>query len=269
MLLLAYVLPSLAAAQTNGSLPVAITAPVLGVDVGGDAGQLVTYDSGTNVYALSSSYDSGGIYGVTVAQPPLLFSTATNTTPVVTSGSAYVRVNDSAGLVVRGDILIASTELGVATKASTTDEHPFGIALERADSPTDQVLAQIDPVAAKALLAERKKQQEERAAQAAGNGAGIDTNGDGVVDAADQKGLIQRIFEQYSRGTIALIIAVGSLFFVMYTFRSTIVNATLAVGRNPRARNAIMTVSVENIIFALVICALAIFIAIAILVLPV
>jgi len=265
LLLQLFFLSSSVFAQTSGSLPVAITIPVLGTN--GQGGELVVYNEGSRLYTISRLPSIPEVFGVTVNRPPLVFSTATNTVPVVTSGAVYVSVNNSAGPVRRGDLLVSSAQAGVAAKALPDDDNVFGVALEDArGGSVTTVLAQFGPKEARAILTERRQLEKEarEAAEAAGGLFGGSTTEDG-----EEKGIIRQLFEEYSRATIAIIIAVGSLFFIMYTFRSTIINATLAVGRNPRARNAIMTVSVENIIFALIICAVAIFVAIAVLVLPV
>ena len=154
-------------------------------------------------------------------------------------------------------------------KAESDDDDVFAIALEDGQSGSISylVLVQFDSSKAKEISKQRSQDEEDRKKLETEGGL-FGGTGFGEEEEAE-KGLIQKLFEEYTRATLASIIAIGSLFFIMYTFRSTILSATLAVGRNPRARNAIMTVSVENIIFALIICAVAIFIAIAVLVLPV
>ncbi len=254
---------TLITAQNNANLPVAIAIAV--PEAAGTGGQVVTFNEVNRSYTLSRDVDSNSVYGVTVANPPLLFATATNTAAVITSGSVYVRFTTAAGAITRGDLLVTASEIGVAQKAAEEDKHVFAIALENStESNNGQILVQFDPVTAAAMHAENIEAAElARATGLASDGT------DGTVADEEEPGFIQKLFETYARGVIAAVIAIGSLFFVMYSFRSTIMNATLAVGRNPRARNAIMTVSVGNIIFALIICAVAIFVALAILVLPV
>lgn len=261
-LLLSGILLRTAAAQTSGSLPVAITVPVVGVGEAG--GELVLYNANAGTYSVSRAADAPNVFGVTVERPPLLFATASNTTPVITQGAAYLKVNDSRGLIARGDLLVSAVAAGTAAKAELESEQVFAMALEDASPGVSTILVQFDPAAAKSLAIERRKEAED--AKVEGEGGFFGT---ADPNAEDAPGLVRQLFEKYTRGTLAAIIAIGSLFFIMYTFRTTILNATLAVGRNPRARNAIMTVSVENIIFALIIFVVAIFIAIAVLVLPV
>lgn len=255
----------IAAAQTNATLPVAVSVPLSGAS--GAGGALVVYDEDAQTYALASVANSADVFGVTVATPPLVFETATDTIPVVTSGSVYVQVTDANGQINRGDLLVSAGSAGLAAKAGPEQDHVFGMALQDAPAGEATILAQFDPRSAKALLSERRAAAE--AAAEAERAAGEAGGATDAEEAAEERGPIAALFATYTRNVLAFIIAVGSLVFLMYTFRSTIINATLAVGRNPRARNAIMTVSVENIIFALIICAVAIFLAIAVLVLPV
>ena len=255
-----------AQAQSAGSLPVAVTIAVAGV--AGQGGEVVVYDEATRSYNVAQTADADNVFGITVASPPLVFSTATNTTPVVTTGAVYVAVNTLGGVVERGDPLVTSGQAGVAKKADTEDEHAFAVALETASGAgRTQVLAQYDPETAQRILEMRR--EIENTVEAGAGGEGSNSTSSVSSKENSEKGFIAGIISKYTRATLAVVIALGSLFFIMYTFRTTIINATLAVGRNPRARNAIMTVSVENIVFALIICAVAIFIALAVLVLPV
>lgn len=254
--------PQFAEAQNNANLPVAIAVEV--PEASNTGGQIVTFTSTNQLYSLSRNVDDPTVYGITIANPPLLFASATNTVAVITSGSAYARFTTAAGAIERGDLLVTATEIGVAQKATQDDEYVFAIALQNSsESNNGQILVQFDPILAKARHAE-----DVEAAELALATGTLGAEGSEVVE-EEEPGIIQRLFETYARGVIATTIAIGALFFVMYTFRTTSMNATQAVGRNPRARNAIMTVSVGNIIFALVICLLAIFVALAILVLPV
>lgn len=257
-----------AQAQTNGSLPVALTVEVTGVS-NVPSGTLIVYDELSRTYAVARGRELPNVAGVSVDSPPLVFLTASNTVPIVTEGSAYLFVNNSSGEVVRGDLLVSSASAGVAAKATEEEDDVFAIALE--DAPRGQTVARVlvsfDPERARAVLAQRRAQaEEEREAQEGLFGLLGGTTEDGEQA---EEGLVKKIFDTYARGVIAALIAIGSLFFIMYTFRSTVTNATLSVGRNPRAKNAIMTVSIGNILFALLIVGVALFVAIAILVLPV
>ncbi len=254
--------PVMLLAQTNGSLPVATAVPVSGIS--GIEGEVVIYNEVYNSYEVSRSADDENVYGVTAVSPALVFSTASATTPVVTSGTAYVRVLSGGGGVKRGDLLVSSDVAGIATTATVEDDNVFAIALEDAQyqGSAGKVLAEVDRVLARSLLDDWKVSEEEREVREAAAVAA----GDGSVSEEEAE---NSNFSSYARGTVAALIAIGAIFFIMYTYRSVIMKATLSVGRNPRARNAIMTVSVENIIFALIICAIALFVAIAVLVLPV
>jgi len=68
---------------------------------------------------------------------------------------------------------------------------------------------------------------------------------------------------------IAVVLVIGGLFFILYSFRSTIKAGVVSVGRNPRARSSIVALAIGNLTFALILCAAVVFIAVAILILPV
>jgi hypothetical protein len=91
---------------------------------------------------------------------------------------------------------------------------------------------------------------------------------EGTTDPSSLVEIKETFSSSFVRGVIATCIAVGALSFVLYSFRVTIGNAVVSIGRNPRARGAIMMLSIGNIIFALFLCGVALFVAIAVLVLP-
>lgn len=267
-----------ALAQVNGSLPVATT-----VELAGEVesvGEVVVYDELLEIYRVSEVTNEPGAFGVTAVDPALVFVTDTNAFPVVTSGVTSVLVNTDGGSIRRGDLLTTSAESGVATKALPENDHVFAMALENFEAAAGQagsILAEVNRERAIALLMERRTIEEEVAeaaaeAEAAAASTGVDGEGESnpftILRDGDVMGAIKAA-SPYIRGIIATVIAVGALFFVLYAFRSNIANATLSVGRNPRARNAIMAVSFGNLLFAIVLGLLAIFVAIAVLVLPV
>lgn len=262
-------------AQVSNSLPVATT---VGLNGGATrAGEVVVYDEVQESYKVSQFADDPGAFGVIATDPALVFVTDAAAIPVVTAGVTSVLVNTEGGDISRGDLLTTSFESGVATRATVDDDHVFAVALESYQSVGSQVgtiLAEVNRERATSLLIERRSIEEEVAAEEAEAGGVVGADGEGETDPftilrqGDVMGAIKAA-SPYIRGIIATIIAVGALFFVLYAFRSNIANATLSVGRNPRARNAIMAVSFGNLLFAIVLALLAIFVAIAVLVLPV
>ncbi len=236
-------------AQSNGTLPIATTVSLLEPTI--HTGEVITYDQTINTYALSKIADEAEVFGVSAYNPALVFETASGTIPVVTQGVVHLRVSQEQGPILRGDFLVTSSRTGIAMKALNTDNHVFAIALETFEDAANDigvVLVDVDKERASSL----------RAASVAARTAQKDAD-------AQTKGLDISML----RIAIATTITIGSLFFILYSFRSTIAKGIVSIGRNPRARSSIVALSFGNILFALILCAVAIFIAVAVLVLPV
>lgn len=207
-------------------------------------GSVVVANEETGSYAVSQVRNDAAVYGVTVEAPPVVFQTAENEIPVADEGIVFMRVSASEGAIERGSLLVSGDESGVAIKAADSDDAVFAIALEGyALSGVGVIQAELNTEKARALRA------EQIAARAA-------------LEQEEEKSFL------WVRALIATVIAVGGLFFVLYTFRSTVANSVVSVGRNPRAKRSIMTLSVANIFFAVFLGLIVIFIALAVLVLP-
>lgn len=221
------------------NIPIASTVELAGTELV-EEGMVVVVLEEQVAYSVSSFADDPNVYGVTSKQPPVFFSTGTNTVPVISEGVAQVRVVSENGPIKRGELLVSASTPGSAMRAGDDDQHVFAIALE-AYADTDSVGYIQAEIGVSKAQAERASQQKDEETQ-------TDTT----------------LF----RGATAAVLVIGALFFVLYSFRSAIVQGVTSVGRNPRARIPIMTLSVANVLFALVLCVLIIFIAVAILVLP-
>lgn len=230
------------------TLAAAATVTLEGVSVISE-GMVVVADEETQTYTLSAAPDDAQVYGVTAAQPPVVFATGENETPVVTEGIVFVQVSAEAGAIQRGDLLVSSSRPGVAMRAGDERQHVFAIALEAYAEDADGLI-QAEVGAARAQLLRAQKQELAAAALE-----------ESTEDAQEQP-------LSFIRGAVAVTLVVGALGFLLYSFRSLLTHGVVSVGRNPRARGSIMTFSVANILFALLLCAVVVFIAVAILVLP-
>lgn len=229
-------------AQTGMSVPVATTVQLTDGVV--ENGLAVVYDRETDTYSLATITNDERIYGVTAERPVLVFSTSDDALPVVTNGVTTVRVSGATGPIARGDLLMTSSEPGVAVLAGLEDENVFAVALETwMASSSGVILAEVGVEQARARQLSRQE---------------------AVLTAGMERRPIS-----LARGLIAVVIAIGGLMFVLYSFRSVIKAGVVSIGRNPRARTAIMTLAIGNILFALVLCLLALFVAVAVLILPV
>lgn len=235
-------------AQAQGTLPVATTIELQGGT--GVAGEVVIFNNDTNTYFVSETANDARVYSVTALSPALVFVTGSGTVAVVSSGLAHVQVNSEGGAIERGDLLTTSDTRGVAKKAAEDEENVFAIALESfPDGGQSQgtIAADIGIKQAQAL-----------------RNAQLETSAKEVEPSLIAKALPVSTV----RYAIATLIAVGALMFILYSFRSTIAKGVVSIGRNPKARMSIMTLAFGNILFALILCAVAIFVAIGVLVLP-
>lgn len=206
-------------------------------------GLVITAQDEDQTYTVSKNASDAQVFGVTAAKPSLVFTTEGHQVPVVTEGIAFVQVVTSNGVIQRGDLLVTSSTTGAAMRAGELDQHVFAIALE-----TYENIGEVGVIQAEVGV---EGAQGVRAMQA-------------VLSSEDTSSLTPSVV----RGAVAVVLVVGALFFILYSFRSTITQGVVSVGRNPRAQRSIVTLSFANIAFALVLCAVVIFIAIAILILP-
>lgn len=250
--ILLFLLPLCAFAQTGSTLPIATTRVVPGAEDQG--GQTVIYIESADAYAIATTADDARIYGVTAVRPALVLATASGTIPVVTSGVTAVRVSAEGGRIMRGDLLTTSQVPGAAMRASGTDRSVFAIALESFGSATSAatgtIAASVDAEQAKLLLESRDANAKQHEAS---------TSSSSPKNAA---------VIPYVRAAIAACIVLLGLAFILLSFRSAIGKGITSIGRNPRARLSILALSIGNILFALLLCAVVIFIAIGVLVLP-
>lgn len=229
-------------AQTGMSVPIATTVQLQDGVV--ENGLTVIYDRETDTYSLSTRVNDKRVYGVTAERPVLVFATSDDALPVVTNGVTRVRVSGVNGPITRGDLLMTSSEPGVAVFANLEDEYVFAVALESwIASSTGTILAEVGVEQARARQLSR-------------------------LEAVATAGMERRPIS-LARGLIAVVIAIGGLGFVLYSFRSVIKAGVVSIGRNPRARASILTLAIGNILFALILCLLALFVAVAVLILPV
>lgn len=246
--ILLILLPMPASAQSSNALPIATTVLIAGVVQ--DAGEVIVHNDSSDRYMVSDRKDQEEVYGVSAFRPALVFATASGTIPVVTSGVTLLQVSSANGPISRGDLLITSPERGVAMKADIAHNHVFAIALESFEgNSTGTIQAEIGAERAQALLTMLRESEAEA--------AGAATEEDKPFEVP------------YARAILASVIAVGALFFILYSFRSSIAKGIVSVGRNPRARGSIVTLAFTNIVFALILCAVVLFVAVGILILPI
>lgn len=236
-------------AEAQQSVPTAFAVPLAESQV--QPGFLVVFDETAEVYRYSEPGEVVDVYGVVHVRPPLYLETATATVPVVTDGVARVAVADSNGSIARGDLLRIGEGTGIAERASTEDDRVFAVALEAWIGEGDQlVLADVSVTRATALRDVRAIEDDPSLVEEEGLTAGA-------------------IAATTARIVVALGIAVGSLAFILYTYRSIWVTGVTAVGRNPRARGAVLFMNITSSILILLLAVLVIIVALGVLVVSV
>jgi uncharacterized membrane protein YidH (DUF202 family) len=225
--------------QAALALPVAST-----LDIETPAGEVIVpgtvirYDAVNDRYTVSTGLGDMSVYGVVADRPAVVFVTSASAVPVVTEGVTPLLVTMESGPVARGDVLTTATMPGQAKRAGDEDT-VFAMALEDA-TEAGLVLAYIGAEEAKAAQAQR---------------AAISAPGGIIVSAA--------------RAALAAVLVLGAIGFLLYSFRSIMTTGVISIGRNPRARQSVLWVSVGSMILAIVLTGLVVFVAIGILILPV
>lgn len=244
LLLLCMAVPQLAVAQVGGSLPVATTVVVAGETT---PGTVVRYDAALDAFAPSISMDDPLVYGVVAERPALVFVTDPSAVPVVAEGGALVRVS-AESVVERGDVLIAGTESGLAVRAPLESLHPFAVVREVYEITPGVgeylVWAEIGTARAEQALREQREAMT-------------------VADAEERTWLVS-----WWRAGVSAVVAVAALIFMLFSVRSAIGKALLAVGRNPRARTTIFALAAVSIVAVVAVGVAVLFVAVGILVLP-
>jgi hypothetical protein len=191
-------------------------------------GAVVRYDELAATYSLSATSSDPAVFGVVANQPAIVFVTATSAVPVITNGVTVVRVSDVNGIAVRGDLLTTTITPGVAAVAATSTERAFASALAPAAPATG--LARQAAAAAETTTLSREP--------------------------------------TLVRMAIAVIMLVGALAFLLYSFRSILHSGVLSIGRNPRARLSVVYVSIGSMAMVIVVAAVVVLIALGVLVVP-
>ena len=232
-------------ANSVGTIPFATSVSLVGGETVPE-GSVVVFEEVEERYRLSYGLGERGVVGVTSERPALLFEYATGTVPVVYLGSALVRVSVLNGDIERGDLLMAGSEEGVAVRAGLEDDAVFAVAANsvRQDGT---IVADINPERARAIQESRRRQAERLAME-------MDT---------------PAIAPNVLRYSLSGLVVAVTLFFVFRTYSRGATAGVVSVGRNPRARRAVYLTMAYTIGLAILLSLVGLFIAAAILVLPV
>jgi hypothetical protein len=205
-----------------------------------EAGAVVRYDEASDRYTLSNGISDAGVFGIVAERPAVVFITTATAVPVVSEGVTEVLVTMENGPISRGDVLTTASAEGKAMRSVNNSDAVFAIALEGATEP-GLILVQMGVEQAQAA---RTRLQ-----------AAIGIDGGIIVSAA--------------RAALAGLLVIGAIGFLLYSFRTIMMTGVISIGRNPRARQSVLFVSVGSMLLAIVLTGLVVFVAIGILILPV
>ena len=232
-------------AKASTEVPIAQSVPIAGAIP--SPGSVISYLEAQAIYTVSATASDPAVFGVAAERPAIVFVSATNTVPVITRGVGYVRVSSASEVIERGDLLTSADVAGQATRAAPDEQNVFAIALERVDpSNIDQVLADIGVERAQAYQAAQVSQ--------------IDPDDENTDSTATLTWL---------RPVLAAALVLGAFGFLLYSFRSILAAGIQSVGRNPRARRAVIVSAVLSFVILLIVTVLVLLAAIGVLVLPV
>lgn len=236
----------------QSSLPTAVSVPLAESIITPGAVVVFVEDEDIYRYSLAVEEEQSPVYGVVHERPPLYLETAVATVPVITDGITLVQVEDSNGLIARGDLLRLGSSPGNAARSTDTTDEVFAVALEAAAAGGETfVLADISRTRAEALRDARVLEAEQN----------VTEENDGLSAGA--------IAAATARIAVALGIVISSLAFILYTYRSIWVTGVTAVGRNPRARSSVLLMNVASSILILFLAALIVVVALGVLVVSV
>lgn len=260
--LLAFVLsPLLTYAQTFESNSVAKTVVVSDPEV--SYGDIILYDSGTNLYRVSNGENDSRFYGVAVRDPALAVEIDSGAITVIEGGLVPVNVTLENGEIAVGDPIITSSSTGKGMKGlqeedSSSHMYVFGFAVEPLTT-ADAVATENSEHPMGTILVEVGGERLRAYMELLSGGTGLNESGEGEGGVSSNIGTVMRF-------GFASSVALGAIFLIFFAFLSSIKQGVISVGRNPRAESSIRSMIVLNVVLAILITAAAIFFAIALLV---
>lgn len=204
-----------------------------------ESGQIVTYLDGQ--YRLSTEEYDPYAFGVISAVPAIEFvyeGIERQTLPVVSRGSAPVKVTASNGPIAIGDRITTSTTPGVgmlANKSGLT----IGVAQEAYDPANPQEIGEIIVTVDIKFALSRSLTDQQRV-----SGKLLDVVNLSTIAALEDP-------QEVLKYVLAAFILIGSVTFSFLVFGRSAQNSILALGRNPLASKAISLGMVLNIAMSL------------------
>jgi hypothetical protein len=205
-----------------------------------ESGDIIAHRQESGELHLAAGLPQEELFGVIVDQPVLLFQndTATNTYPIARNGEVVVHVSTAEGSIAAGDYITASELPGYGRKAQPADNSIIGIARE----PFGPEIASESTTTATTTTAGEEIYLGEIVIQMrVGDNPNRDSGEDQVFGAISEATLLNVI--QY---IVAGFIAIGAISIAFRNFGPSLQDGIESMGRNPRARTAILSMVAFN-----------------------
>jgi hypothetical protein len=248
--------PSTLIAQSQESLPIAQTISVADPEVA--YGDIILFDSETNLFRRSEGINDSRVFGVVVENSRFLIETGENLVPVAESGRLYVNVTLENGMITSGDGIVTSSTPGMGMKAGGEHSHIMGFAYESFDGSGGviEILENGEEIVQGTIAVDVRGVKNKAPAEPV-------TSDSELPRFSPDTGKI------VARFGFAAIVALASIALTFIAFLSTIRQSVISVGRNPLAKSSIRSMVILNIVLALIVTTVGIFFAISLLMVPV
>ena len=218
------------------------------------SGDLVSFDRDKQSLHLTESLNDTTLFGVVVDRPVIVLRSTEAGVPIISSGEVSVNVTALGGPIQAGDYITTSTEPGKGQKASASDAFVVGTALESfgtaSSSPTTS-----GTIAVHLSIGSRPA-----------DGSTTTDAYTSSVTTSKSTGITVPVVFKY---LLAALVAIGSITISFRSFGSSIKESIVSVGRNPLAKNSIQSMVVLNTFLIVLVSAAGLFVAFAILFLPI
>jgi hypothetical protein len=254
--LLCLVSPTSLIAQSQEPLPIAQTLSIADPEVA--YGDIILFDSETNLFRRSEGVNDPRVFGIVVENPTLLIETDESLVPVSESGRLYVNVTLENGAIESGDAIVTSSTPGMGMRGGEEHAYILGFAFEPFDG-SEGVVEVLDDGEEVVL-----------------GTIAVDVRG-GKNSILFQENITDSELPRFSPDTgkvvarfgFAAIVALASIALTFIAFLSSVRQSVISVGRNPLAKSSIRSMVILNIVLALIVTTVGIFFAISLLMVPV
>ena len=258
-ILMGFLIPFVLYGQSND---ISIVSTYTIVDEETESGDIISFDTGQNVFYRSNITADNNMFGVVVENPVVVFRSEGRTVPVAQSGAVLVNATTINGPISIGEFVTSSSIAGKAQRYSG-EGNILGLALEplSREGGENIFLVEEREVVAGVILVELN--------------IGPLPGGDRVIIGSPPSIIIQEINDVVGPGLVAIfrylaatIFAIGSLYLAFKYFGQNFTQGVVSIGRNPLAKSTIQAMVTLNVILILIVAIGAFFVSIVILFLP-